>query len=368
VLRRVAEIFEAGDPFRSWWYALALLFAGGAGLAACVEGVHALGRRGLHLGVRVRVELPTEPARVEALLQRGRRRVRLAADGAVLAEGGRLSLLGPIVAGAGALALVGGAALGALASESGTAVVTEGATTYGFSRRTGSGPARFDLGLELSAERPSGAERAAPAWRLALARGADVLAQTDLRVGEELEHDGRRYQLEEVRPGRRPGRFLLAVGDGPARPVALGERLVTGDGTEVEIVAWDPSFGGRHGPAAQVVRHRKGGRPETGWLFARLSDWDERVRRSRPALRLEGYEAAHELRLRVERPAGRGPVALGAFAIFLGLVFLVGPPYNRIEARARPGGWELRAQATRGLDRLAREMDELAAAMRKEAG
>jgi hypothetical protein len=241
--------------------------------------------------------------------------------------------------------------------------VPEGGTAYGVVRGTPAGRAQFDLGAEISAERLAGD----PArWRVVLARGADVLATSDLGLGERLERGDRRFELTAAVPGGGAGRFLVSVAGASARAVALGDRIESGGRGDLAVVGYDPNRGG-DGPALEVAWLRPGERPERGWVFGRYPEFDERVRRSSPPVQVLGFERRLELRIRVEQPGGRWLIALGALGVVIGVLLFASPPHARIAARPADGGWEIRGEAVRGAPDLARDVDAIADALRASA-
>jgi hypothetical protein len=359
---RVAEILEIGDPFRSWWYGAVLILAGSAALAAFIEGVRLLRAPG-RAPVRLRATLSgtCDPRLIAALLRQRVGRVTAGPAGGFRGERGRARRAAPVVGSLGGLVLCGGILWAAHGGESGWILLEEGATAYGYQRRTAAQPVRVDLGAELQVERRAPTGGQAPRWRLVLARGPDVFAQADVALGGGLEYQGRQYRLEAVRPGRLPGRFQLRVEGGPERSLAVGEPVDAGDGVRIAILAYDPDYRGRHGPAVKVGWSRGGAEPEVGWVLARFPDFDGRVRRSKPSVVFAGYEARPDLVIGVERSAGVWLIVAGALVLLLGLGLFFGPPPARIEARQEEERWILTGEAAPDAQDFARIFDEIAA-------
>jgi hypothetical protein len=362
---RLAEVLEIGDPFGSWWYGTALLFAASAALAALVEGIRRYRTPG-HASIRLRATLPgaCDPRLIAALLRQRVGRVTAGKAGGLESKRGRGHRAAPIVGSLGGLLLCAGVLWAVQGGEAGSVLVEEGGTAYGFKRRSAVWPVQVDLGAELQVERREPTVGPAPRWRLVLARGADVLAQADVGPGGELEHQGRRFRIEAVRPGKRPGRFRIQVAGGPEQSLALGEPVDVGSGVRITILAYDPDHRGRHGPAVKVAWSRPGADPEVGWIFSRFPDFDARVRRSRPPLVFSGYEARPELVIRVERSVGGALIVAGALLLLMGLVLFLGPRPARLEAHREEDRWVLRGEAGPGVRDLARVFDEIVGLLR----
>lgn len=369
----VAQFFELKAPFESWWFALALWCAGLVGVANTLAGLGLLsGKNRLPIRLRATVNAALHHDLVERSLKT-HGRVLEDDDGTLVAERGLAGRAARLLAGVGALGMAGGIAFIVHGGISGFATVAEGGTVYGYERKTPSGLARFDLGLELQVERapaPKGSADQGP-LRVTLGRGSDVLAQASLGMGEGLSFAGWNYSLDGQVPGEGPGRFLLSVDGGPIRSVAAREPFKADDGTELVVVGYesgDPrSPVGARVPAVRVARVRPGLPADIGWVYGGAEDFDQQVRRAKPVLRLHGYERRQELRVRIEWPASRLPLYLGAIFLLVGLALFAGRGYARFEAQPTPSGWVVRAESDGRGAELGAELDTLIAALQAQA-